>query len=82
MIYDSSATNEDPKSRPVIRLLRVQHLGFRHFINGLPYMLSKLRDSIRGYKSLLKDGKILPQDIYKNNIIMTRRTARGEQNGR
>jgi Fungal protein kinase len=34
-------------------------------------LLEALRDSIRGHKSLLEDGRILHRDISKNNIIIT-----------
>ncbi|KFY98879.1 hypothetical protein V498_01166 [Pseudogymnoascus sp. VKM F-4517 (FW-2822)] len=45
-------------------------------------LLEALRDAIRGYKSLLKDGKILHRDISENNIIITEAASKGEPTGR
>jgi serine/threonine protein kinase len=41
-------------------------------------LLEVLCNAIRGYKLLLKDGKILHRDISKNNIIITEAASKGE----
>jgi hypothetical protein len=44
--------------------------------------LEALRDTIRGYRSLLEDGKILYWDISENNIIITELPAEDAPKGR
>jgi hypothetical protein len=42
-----------------------------HAYKTVGELLEALRDSTRGHKSFLKDGKILYRDISENNIIIT-----------
>ncbi|KAF7951951.1 hypothetical protein EAE96_007248 [Botrytis aclada] len=45
-------------------------------------LLEMLHNAIRSHRSLLKDGKILHQDISENNIIITELSAEGDPKGR
>jgi serine/threonine-protein kinase RIO1 len=44
-------------------------------------LLEALRDAIRGYKSLLEDGRIRHGDISENNIIITEAATEGDSKG-
>lgn len=52
-----------------------------HAYKSVREPLEALRDAIAGHKSLLKDGKILYQDVSKNNIIITKSATKGALKG-
>lgn len=53
-----------------------------HEYQSVKELLKALRDAIRGYRSLLEDGKILYQDISENNIIITELLTKEAPKGR
>jgi hypothetical protein len=53
-----------------------------HLYKSVRELLEAFRDAITGYRSFLKDGKILYRDISKNNIIIIVFTADGDPKGR
>jgi hypothetical protein len=53
-----------------------------HKYQSVKELLKALRDAIQGYKLLLKDRKILYQDVSENNIIITELPAENAPKGR
>ncbi|KAF4996949.1 hypothetical protein FDECE_12272 [Fusarium decemcellulare] len=75
-------TNDKPFTDLTLSINIVSPLGrpLGEFDNILEF-LEAYRDAIKGHRSLLLDGKILHQDISKNNIIISDSKKEGEPRG-
>ena len=53
-----------------------------HLYKSVKELLEAFHDAIAGYRSLLDNRKMLYQDIFENNIIITTPAAEGDPKGR